>query len=194
MTTVAASALFTERLAQLKQKQLQNIEEATASIPIKTYKPKNITSFVIKPISASWEDLQKKLEPVVNLPRFMETRVKELYDQGYGAELETAAEIAQATAKKGPCYLFAAMISKKSGNWETRTLKMVQATWEARKRAMQVMDKLKLKAESFKPVLALAWRLKGNIMHFLGLATEQGVGIKNPVGLFFWLAKKPTIA
>ncbi len=144
---------------------------------------------LIKPAASSWEVLEKKLQQVVNLPGLMRT-VRELYDQGYGAELETAVEIAQATAKKSPFHLFAAMVSKKSGNWATRTLKMVYETWEVRRNTRTVIDKLQLKAESTKAVLALAWRLKGTIIRLLGIATERGTGIKNPAGVFFALTKK----
>jgi hypothetical protein len=111
-----------------------------------------------------------------------------------GAELETAAEIALATAKKSPFNLFAAMVSKKSGNWATRTLKMVQETWSVRRNALEVMDRLNLEAKSAKAILAMGWRLKGTMMRFLGIATEQGVGVKNPTGLFFALTKKPKVA
>lgn len=143
----------------------------------------------IKPAAASWEAVEKTLEQVVNLPGLMMT-VRELYNQGYGAELETAAEIALATAKKSPFHLFATMVSKKSGNWKTKTLHVVYAAWEVRRNALAVMEKLKLKAGSTKAVLALAWRLKGAIIRFLGIATEQGTGIRNPAGVFFALTKK----
>ena len=82
------------------------------------------------------------------------------------------------------------MVSKKSGNWHTKTLQVVYATWEVRRNAREVIERLKLKAESTKAVLALAWRLKGSIMRFLGIATEQGTGIKNPAGVFFALTKQ----
>ncbi len=178
------SNVFVERFEQLKQKQ-SNISE-TVQIFEPTTQP-----ILIRPSSKGWYELCQLLEKVVNLPGFMDTRVKELYEQGYGAELETAAEIALATAKKSPFHLFAAMISRKAGNWHTKTLKMVHDTWDARRHTREVMDKLKLKPESTKAILALAWRLKGSIMRFLGIATEQGVGIKNPTGLFFSLTKKP---
>jgi hypothetical protein len=53
------------------------------------------------------------------------------------------------------------------------------------------MDKLKLKADSAKAILAIAWRLKSSLARYLALATEQSTGIKNPIGLFFALTKKP---
>jgi hypothetical protein len=83
------------------------------------------------------------------------------------------------------------MISKKSGNWNKRTLQMVHDTWEVRRNAMEVLDKLKLGTDSAKAILAIAWRLRGNIIRLLALATEQGNKIRNPIGLFFALTKKP---
>ena len=105
--------------------------------------------------------------------------------------LETAAEIALAKAKKSPFHLFAAMVSKKSGNWATRTLQMVHDTWDVRRNALEVIDRLKLPHDNIKAILALSWRLRGSIIRYLGLATEQGTGIKNPVGVFFALTKRP---
>lgn len=184
MATESASTILAGRMAQLKQKQ------ASLTDTVQVYTP-NTQPIIIKPTASSWEDLEKKLKQVINLPGLWIT-IRELYEQGQGAELETAAEIALATAKKSPIHLFAAMVSKKSGNWASRTLKIVQETWEVRRNAIQVMDKLKLKTESATAILAIAWRLKSSIIRFLGIATEQGTGIKNPVGLFFALTKKPS--
>ena len=184
MSIASTADILAAKVAQLKQTQ----SGVTASVRI--FEP-TTQPIRIKPVASSWEVLEQKLAQVVNLPGLM-TTVRELYDQGYGAELETAAEIALATATKSPFHLFAAMVSKKSGNWRIKTLKVVQETWEVRRNALVVIDKLKLKAESTRAVLALAWRLKGTIMRFLGIATEQGTGIKNPAGVFFALTKKST--
>ena len=186
MAAESAGTILAERMAQLKQKQTSLADTAQVYTP-------NIQPILIKPMASSWDELEKKLEQIINLPGIWIT-VRELYEQGQGAELETAAEIALAIAKKSPYHLFAAMVSKKSGNWAARTLKMVQQTWEVRRNALQVMDKLKLKTESAKAILAIAWRLKNSIIRFLGIATEQGTGIKNPIGLFFALTKKPSTA
>jgi len=183
MSTVSASDVLAARMAQFKQTQEGLTQAAGAYVP-------QIQPIIIKPAAPNWEDLEQKLEQVINLAGLWIT-VRELYDQGYGAELATAAEIAMATYKKGPCHLFAKMVSKKSGNWATRTLKMVQETWEVRRNALQVMDKLKLPAKSAKAILALAWRLRGTIIRYLGNATVRGTGIKNPTGLFFALTKQP---
>jgi hypothetical protein len=137
----------------------------------------------------SWDDLQAKLAHVINLPGLWIT-IRERYDQGYGAELETAAEIALATAKKSPYHLFATMTSKKAGKWATVTLAMVRETWQVRRNALHVVERLKLQVGSIKAVLALSWRLRGSIMRYLGLATEQGTGIRNPAGVFFALTKR----
>lgn len=90
-----------------------------------------------------------------------------------------------------PHNFFTKSISKKSGNWATKTLEQVRKTWDVRRNALEVVERLKLGKDSVNAILALSWRLKGQIMRFLGTATEQGVGIKNPVGLFFALTKKP---
>lgn len=169
-----------------QQEQTHSQTDTTATVRVVVPDPHPIR---IKPAATGWEVLEKTLTQVVNLPGLMAT-VRELYNQGYGAELETAAEIALATAKKSPFHLFAAMVSKKSGNWHTKTLRVVYAAWEVRRNALVVMEKLKLKAESTKAVLALAWRLKGTIIRFLGIASEQGTGIRNPAGVFFALTKK----
>jgi len=183
MSTASAGDVLAARMAHFKQKHEGLADTAVAYVP-------QIQPIIIKPTAPTWEDLAQKLEPVINLPGLWIT-VRDLYDRGYGAELETAAEIALAKYKKGPCHLFATMVSKKSGNWATRTLTMVHETWDVRRHALQVMDKLKLPAKSAKAILALAWRLKGTIIRFLGIATEQGTGIKNPTGLFFALTKQP---
>ncbi|MDQ2906219.1 MAG: hypothetical protein M3Y81_22085 [Chloroflexota bacterium] len=189
MQTITASAVLAERYEQLKQKRATSREIQARFAPVMRYEPQDITGFIIKPAAKNWPELQQVLLQVVNLPGFMDSRVKELFDQGYAAELETAAEIALATAKKSPYHLFAAMISRKRGNWQTKTLHMVQTVWEVRRNATLVLDKLNLSADSLKPVLAAAWRLKSSLIRCLGIATEQGTGILNPAGLFFWLTK-----
>jgi hypothetical protein len=182
MSTVTAGAVLADRVAQFKQTQASR---AAAQV----YVPKALP-IIVKPVASSWEDLEQKLKPVINLPGLWVT-VGELYDQGYGAELETAADIALAVHKKEkPCNLFATMVSKKSGNWFTKTLQKVHETWEIRRNALLVMERLNLAATTAKKVLRIAWRLKGSIMHYLGLATEQGTGIQNPAGVFFALTKQ----
>lgn len=193
MPTIAASSLLAERYAQLKQAQSTPVCELSMR-SVTVYSPREITSLLIKPGAKHWEELQPILALVINLSGLM-TTVRDLYDQGYGAELETAAEIALATAKKTPFHLFAAMVSKKRGNWATKTLKMVHETWEVRRNALTVLERLKLPPTSTRAILALAWRLRGSILRYLGVATEQGTGIKNPAGVFFALTKKqPAIA
>jgi hypothetical protein len=186
MSTESTGNILAERMAQFKQKQAG----LTANLPV--FEP-NTQPIIIKPNASSWEDLERKLDQVINLPGLWIT-IRKLYEEGKGAELETAAEIALAKAKKSPFNMFAAMVSKKSGNWTKRTLKMVEDTWEVRRNALEVLDKLKLNADSAKAILAIAWRLKGTIMRFLGIATERGTGIRNPTGLFFALTKKPNAA
>ena len=183
MSTVTAGEVLAARMAQFKQTQEGRAAAAQVCVP-------KVLPIIVKPMAASWEDVEQKLKPVINLPGLWVT-VGELYDQGYGAELETAADIALAVHKKAsPCNLFAKMVSKKSGNWHTKTLQKVHEVWEIRRNAVQVMERLHLAATTAKKVLSLAWRLKGSIMHYLGLATEQGTGIKNPAGVFFALTKQ----
>ena len=182
MSTVTAGAVLVDRVAQFKQTQ-EGRAAAQVFVP-------QVLPIIVKPMAASWEDLEQKLKQVINLPGLWVT-IGELYDQGYGAELETAADIALAVHKKeSPCNLFAKMVSKKSGNWATKTLQKVHESWEIRWNALQVMERLNLAATTAKKVLSIAWRLKGSIMHYLGLATEQGTGIKNPAGVFFALTKQ----
>jgi hypothetical protein len=183
MSTLSAGAVLQTRYASFKQTQEGN--EATVQVYVPEVQP-----IIVKPKASSWEDLEQKLKQVINLPGLWVT-VGELYDQGYGAELETAADIALAVHKKeSPCNLFAKMVSKKSGNWATKTLQKVHETWDIRRNALQVMERLNLAATTAKKVLSIAWKLKGSIMHYLGLATEQGTGIKNPAGVFFALTKQ----
>jgi hypothetical protein len=183
MSTATAGSVLAARMAQFKQS--QEGSAATAQV----FEPK-VLPIIVKPMAANWEDLEQKLKQVINLPRLWVT-VGELYDQGYGAELETAADIALAVHKKESlCNLFATMVSKKSGNWATKTLQKVHEVWEIRRNALEVMERLKLASTSARKVLSIAWRLKGAIMHYLGLATEQGTGIKNPAGVFFALTKQ----
>jgi hypothetical protein len=129
MSTLSAGAVLQERYASLQQKQTCFI--ATKELPL-----------IIKPSTPSWEDLRTKLEHVINLPGLWIT-IRELCDQGYGAELETAVEIALATAKKSPFHLFATMTSKKAGKWTSVTLHMVHETWQVRRNALHVIDRLK---------------------------------------------------
>ena len=182
MSTASAGSILAERLVHYKQKQGDGAGNTSIIIP-------QVQPIIVKPSMPSWEDLQGKLEHVINLPGLWIT-IRELYDQGYGAELETAAEIALATAKKSPYHLFATMTSKKAGKWATITLAMVHETWQVRRNALQVVERLKLQVGSIKAVLALSWRLKGSIMRYLGIATEQGTGIRNPLGVFFALTKR----
>ncbi len=182
MSTTSAGSILAERLVHYKQKQGYVASNTSIIIP-------QVQPIIIKPSMPSWDDLQEKLQHVINLPGLWIT-IRELYDQGYGAELETASEIALATAKKSPYHLFATMTSRKAGKWATITLNMVHETWQVRRNALHVVERLKLQVGSIKAVLALSWRLRGSIMRYLGIATEQGTGIRNPIGVFFALTKR----
>lgn len=184
MSTVSAGSVLEAQLARYTQ-QKQGLADTARII-----EPPRAQQIIIKPRPTSWEALEQKLSQVINLDGLW-IRVRQLYDAGQGAELETAAEIALAKARKNPRNMFAAMVSKSSDNWETRTLKTVHDTWDVRRDTVEVMDRLKLPRKSLKPVLAIAWRLRGTIIQYLGRALEQGTGIKNPIGLFFALTKHP---
>lgn len=178
MHALSASAVLQERYASYKQTQSSNDDTSVDR------------SLIIKPATPSWDELQEKLHHVINLPGLWIT-IRELYEQGYGAELVTAAEIALATAKKSPYHLFATMTSKKAGKWASVTIAMVHEAWQVRRNALLVVERLKLQVGSLKAVLALSWRLRASIMRYLGIATEQGTGVRNPAGLFFALTKRP---
>lgn len=189
MNALSAGAVLQTRYANLKQKQGSGDAALANTVGIIAHHTSIDLPLIVKPSMPTWDDLQAKLEHVINLPGLWIT-IRERYDQGYGAELETAAEIALATAKKSPFHLFATMTSKKAGKWATKTLAMVHETWQVRRNALLVFERLKLQVGSLKAVLALSWRLKGSIMRFLGIATEQGTGINNPAGVFFALTKR----
>jgi len=183
MNTQSTGDILAQRLAQLQE------SRSNATDDVRIFEP-TVQPIIIKPTVSSWEDLEQKLAQVINLPGLWIT-VRQLYEAGQGAELETAAEIALAKARKSPFNMFAAMVSKKSGNWGKRTLQMVRDTWEVRRNALEVLDRLNLPSGSAKAILAICWRLKSAVIRLLGAATERGTGIRNPVGLFFALTKKP---
>src|SRR6266516_5175316 len=162
MNAISAGAILQARYASFQQKKQFNDDAPIANtVGIIANKTTTTLPIIIKPSMPSWEDLQEKLHHVINLPGLWIT-IRELYDQGYGAELETAAEVALATAKKSPYHLFATMTSKKAGKWATITITMVHETWQVRRNALQVVERLKLSYGSMKAVLALSWRLKGS--------------------------------
>lgn len=176
--------MFTERFEQLKHSQTN-----AQIFDIKKYE-KVLENPLVKPTSPSWEELVAALKNVVNMPGYMETRIKSLFDEGYGAELITAAEIARATAYTTPAALFTRSTSKSSGNWENRTLAVVRKAWEARRITLEVIEKLNISdAKQTKLLLSLAHKLRSRLLQFLSLATK-GQGIKNQKGLFFSLAYK----
>jgi hypothetical protein len=184
MATEKAGDILAARMAELKQRQPGLAEQA------KVFQTPEIEALLIKPMASSWEDLSIKLAKVINFDGVWR-RARDLYDQGYGAELETFAEIAIDRADQmPPTHYFARSIGKKKGLWETRTLKTIRETWDVRRSTVEVIEKLGIKSESTKAILAIAWRLKGGITRMLALATEQGVNIKNKIGLFFYLTKK----
>lgn len=190
MSVTTVNDAFAARFEQLRQGRATAAESA-AQVLTDISKPQIIE---VKPMAKDWEELRAIIEPLVNMPGFIDSRVKRLFDAGFGAELETAAEIAQATFKKSAISLFTSMISIKSGYWETRTLPMVKETWERRQNALKVMEDLKLDPKSKNFVLHLSWKLKGAIIRALGMATEQGYGIKNPAGYFFGIIKRLSAA
>jgi hypothetical protein len=184
---------FTVRFAQMKQQRESLAETATHVIAATRIETKiEPAAIIVRPQNPSWEELEQELQSVTVIAKpLIWITIKNLFEQGHGAALLTTAEIArEVSTKENPSHLFIKMISKKSGNWE-RTLQTVHEAWSVRRNALIVIEKLKLKAESTKAILKLAWRLRDRIMSFLDIATEQGTGIKNPAGVFFALTRKP---
>jgi hypothetical protein len=192
MGTEAAGDILAARMAQFKQRQ----GSTTSGVQAFTPTPQKIDTALIavKPIAKDWDSLLEVLEPVLDASGLYRQcilkTVRDLFNQGYAAELETAAELAQKLANKKPAsHYFARSVSKRGGNWATRTLTKVHETWEVRKNALDVMEKLKLDSKITNYVLSLSWKLKGVITRFLAIATEQGYGITNPAGYFFGIIK-----
>lgn len=186
MGTAALGDIFAENIARFKQTD-QSVGTAGREAAI---------SLTVRPVVKSWEDLINTLDSYGALDeaglyrRLILITVRDLYDQGYGSELATTAELAkQLATREKPSHYFARSVSKKAGKWHTVTLEMVRKTWEVRKNAQLVIEKLKLQEKATGHVLALAWKFKGSILRFLGQATEQGYGIKNPAGYFFGIIK-----
>ncbi len=190
MATEPAGNLFAARMELLKKQRTGQL----ADLPVFTSQETKIEpgAIIIRPNNPTWDELEQDLQSVTIIAKpLIWITIKNLFEQGKGAELLTAAEIAREVSKKdNPSHYFISSISKKSGNWE-RTLETVHETWSVRRNAQTVMQKLVLKAESTKAILKLAWRLRDRIMSFLSIATEQGTGIKNPAGVFFALTRKP---
>jgi hypothetical protein len=185
MSTQSTGDILAAQKARFKTHKQSLAEQITipqpADLQIKT-------PFLMKPKAPTWDDVVEQLTPIVNYPGLWIT-IQERFDAGYGAELLTVAEIAKERhTKERPNNYFAAAVSKTSNKWETITLQKVHETWEIRRNSQEVIDRLKLEPRVYMKVLALAWKLKSSIVRFLGLATEQGTGIKNPAGVFFKLA------
>jgi K+ transporter len=186
MGTQSAADIISAKMAELKQKQGSITEGVQVFRP--NAQPIDIATIIIKPSTKTWEELELVLRKVVNLSGMWKT-VRERYDAGKGAELETAAEIALAKYKQTPYQYFAAMVDKKHGNWEEQTLKTVEETWKVRQDALRVMETLKLDGKITNYVLSLVWKFRSSITRFLALATEKGYNIKNPAGYFFGIIK-----
>lgn len=198
MSTTAIGDIFADKMAQFTQKEGKT--EARIFTPPE---PQQIDTslIVVKPIAKSWEDLVQALDTMGALDKeglyrqLILKTVRGLFDAGYSAELETAAELAQKLANKKPAsHYFARSVSKRGGNWATKTLTKVRETWEVRKNASQVMEQLKLDPKITHYVLSLAWKLKSVIVRFLSIATEKGYGITNPAGYFFGIIKNAQAA
>ncbi|HEU4966840.1 MAG TPA: hypothetical protein VFT53_05175 [Candidatus Saccharimonadales bacterium] len=190
-STTTVQDILANRMAQFKQTQSSSSSTALPQAYIPTEQKHTIT---IKPASKSWPDLLTALEPVLDADGLYRTcilrTVRALYDQGYGAELETAAELAIKLANKKPAsHYFARSVSKRAGNWATKTLAKVHEVWEVRKNALEVIEKLKLDSKITNYILSLSWKYKNTIIRFLSIATEKGYGITNPAGYFFGIIK-----
>ena len=194
MATAATDNPFSSRFEELRQQ--KEAGKQTNTLP--TYSPKQLekielSTIIIRPKTPTWEELEEQLQDVTIIAKpLIWITIKKLFEQGYGAELLTAAEIARErhTTVKNPSHYFIRSISKASENWE-RTLQTVHDTWRVRQNAVTVIEKLALKADSTKAILKLAWKLRDRILSFLDIAMEQGTGIINPAGVFLALTRKP---
>jgi len=181
---ITQKKIFEERFSQLKQNRSYEL------IDLKKYE-KVLESPLVKPSSPAWSELKEALKDVINMPGYLETRIKALFDEGFGAELLTAAEIARATAYKSRQALFTRSTSKSGGKWDEVTLKVIRKTWEARRNTLDVIEKLGITdAKQTKLILSLAHKLRGRILQFLSMATNKHSGVTNPKGLFFALTYK----
>lgn len=168
----------------------KQIQDISYSLP----QPIDLSSIKIeilyRPKAPSWEELVENIKDLIGKPGYLETRIKDLFEAGYGAELITTAEIARETSYKSPTALFMRSTSKSGGNWDTVTLKIVKENWLARRRTLDIIDQLGITGtKQIKLLLALCHRLKDRIYQFLSIATKEP-NIKNPKGLFFSLAYK----
>lgn len=187
-STQSTGDVLAGRMEALKQ------TRASISEGVQVFTPKEtkieLSEITIRPTEKNWEELEPILKQVVNLSGMWKT-VRQRFDEGRGAELEAAAEIALDRYKQTAYQYFCGMVDKKHDNWE-RTLKTVEESWRVRQNALQVIAKLKLEAKSTGYILGLCWKFKESIIRFLGIATEQGYGIKNQAGYFFGIIKNVT--
>ena len=82
MSTVSAGSVLAEQMARYTPKQ-QGLADTARII-----EPSKIQRIIIKPKASSWEALEQKLQHVINYGGLWIT-VRELYEAGQGAELET---------------------------------------------------------------------------------------------------------
>lgn len=198
MSTAALGDIFADKMAQFKQGHGSNTvagAQVFTSPEVKIDR-RVAVSLVVRPVAKDWDDLVATLDKYQALDesglyrQLLLKTVRDLYDQGYGSELITTAELAKDLAsKEAPSHYFARCISKRAGKWNTVTLEMVHKAWETRQNTQLVIEKLKLDEKITGYVLSLAWKFKGSIIRFLSMATEQGYGIKSPAGYFFGIIK-----
>jgi len=196
--TQSVGEVFSANTARYQKQTADMRQGLVAKAPVATIPETKTLPILIKPVAPTWEQLVEKVNPIVNLPGLWIT-ITELYNGGYGAELVTLVDMVLEIHTKNPKRekpnnLFAASISKTSGNWKTKTLKLIHDAWEARRHAVEVIDRLNIEQQSkaYRQVLALAWKLKGTIVRFLGMATEQDTGIKDKTKVFFALCLNAT--
>jgi hypothetical protein len=196
--TESVGEMFSRNIARYQKPTNQSQPELIAKAPVAQIPETKTLPILIRPVAPAWEQLVEKVNPIVNLPGLWITITK-LYNEGYGAELVTLVDMVLEIHTKNPKRekpnnLFAASISKTSGNWKTKTLKLIHDAWEARQHAREVIDRLNIEQQpkTYRQVLALAWKLKGTIVRFLGMATEQGTGIKDKTKVFFALCLNAT--
>lgn len=147
---------------------------------------------LVIPPAPTWEELVAEVHSLTSpnghqiYANFLNHRLKKLYDEGQGAALITAVQVAKETAKFDQIGMFVRMVSVKAGNWETMTIGTVRKLWAVRRHTREIIEKLNIDPKLTKYVLKRAWSLGSRIMACLSMATkEQGKG--SSLKLFFWL-------
>jgi hypothetical protein len=185
---IANTNAFKDRFRSIEQG-----VKTPAIIDTKKYtKGDGFDEILVIPPAPTWDELLGEMQTLTSsqghqiYSNFLNHRVKKLYEDGQGAALVTAMQVAKETAKFDQIGMFVRMVSVKAGNWETMTIGTVRKLWSIRRYTREIIEKLKIDPKLTKYVLKRAWSLGSRIMACLSMATkEQGKG--SSLKLFFWL-------